>query len=533
MTLKTRLAAMMILLLVAVIALQALWMRREQAALEERLQDLRARVGLSTRFLSERTLEWMGEGDATVDAVIEHLEWSADDSVQVGREELSVVMVVRDSTGAMTRVDRRERSRMPGDLESLLADMETRLSELGPVVEREERMWVNAAGETTRVIHGRGIGAGRHTPLRIRFDGEDSVRVTASADVSADGDDALQVHFAVPGGGPNSTVELVFPFEDVTRELERSRQRMWLWLAALLGVGALGAVLVAIQFTRPLQTLEASFGEVERGNLDVHVDPQRPDEIGRLTHSFNEMVERLRETRAMESRLAESERLASVGQMAAGVAHEVRNPLNAMRLTIEQLRAKAAPEGASRADFERYTSMVDSELERLGHLVTTFLDYSSAGEIVRSPIDVGESLREAAGLFESEAAAKEVRVEVEVGDELILTGDPSRLPTVWNNLLSNALAASPAGATVRIMARRDDGDVLVIVEDQGDGISPGDRERVFEPFFTRKADGTGLGLALVKSIVETHGGRVALAGRGDEPGTRATVRLPAGEGASA
>ncbi|MEZ5066594.1 MAG: ATP-binding protein [bacterium] len=506
MTLKTRLAAMMILLLVAVVALQALLTQRERRAVDDRLGELRDRVDVSTRALSDHTREWLSRGPP---------QFFPGDSSQV---EMVLVVAAGDSTRERRRFLRGE---VPTDVEALLAELEQDAERVG---QTRELIW----NHDVRVVRGDSALA---TLQEHRFtaasndtgDVEVLFRAFGDSALAGDGDDGLRVHVSVPGRRA-STLELVFPVSDVTRELERGRRRSWLWLAGLLGVGATGAVAVAVQFTRPIRELERSFGEVEAGNLDVHVAPRREDEIGGLTRSFNAMVVRLRESRRLETRLAESERLASVGRMAAGVAHEVRNPLNAMRLTLEQLRVKnAPPAGEERERFDRYVDVVQGELGRLERLVSAFLEYSHAGEIAREQVDVAATVRGTVDVFASEATARGVTLSCDT-EAAMVVGDPERLRNVWNNLVSNALHATSPGGRVDVRVERGDA-IRVIVADDGVGIPEADQARVFEPFWSGRPDGTGLGLALARAIVEAHDGRIELAS-GPGRGTTFTVILP-------
>jgi signal transduction histidine kinase len=531
-TLKARLAAMMILLLVAVVALQALLTHREQQTLERRLADLRQRIDSSTRFLTEQTLElvatdeFVTPGDSAHVSVVHHFSRSGPDSAG-GPRQLKMVV-----DGDTTVVEVEGDGEIPPGrwlpehprLARLLEEIEA----CGPVLDAEVRgedTWIDANGDTVRATR----QLMRRTPadsdsevVRLFFASEGPRRIAVSDSLG----EVLRVHVAMPGGGPQGSIELLYPVADLTAELAEARRRSWLWLAGLLAVGAVGAVALAVQFTRPIRALESSFGEVEHGNLDVRVDAERPDEIGRLTRSFNTMVTRLRASREMEGRLAESERLAAVGRLAAGVAHEVRNPLNAMRLTIGQLRAKAAPEGEEeRERFDRYTELVDGELGRLETLVGTFLDLARTEDIARDRLDVADSLGASVALFRQEAEARGIRVEHELEAPLPVRGDAGRLPTVWNNLLANALQATPEGGTIRVTGRRESGSVVVTVADDGPGIAPEDLPRIWEPFFSGRRDGTGLGLALVRSITEAHGGTADAESRPGR-GTTMTVRLP-------
>jgi len=226
----------------------------------------------------------------------------------------------------------------------------------------------------------------------------------------------------------------------------------------------------------------------------------------------------------MEQRLGEAERLATVGRLAAGVAHEVRNPLNAMLLTMQQLSDKTAPPAGTpeRERFDRYAHMVVSELARLERLVGTFLDLSRPGATAHEEVDVGDSVRAAVELFASQAEERGVSLAVDVEGPVVVDGDPERLPTVWNNLVSNALHATPPGGKIVARARATGEGAVVEVVDDGQGIEPEKLPHVWEPFFSGRADGTGLGLSLVRSIVEAHGGRAEAE---SVPGSGTTIRV--------
>ncbi len=532
MTLKTRLAAMMIVLLVAVMAAQWMLTRREQAVLLDRLDAVTREIDETTRGFSEMSLQVFsrtasGDSAPTVEEIRDLLGGELRDSAEVQ------VMVVVDHDSSTFRYEGEDahmwreklREEDPALLERFLEEhRDFRVLRSGV---EERRLVVSDGAETLDAE----VRRWEHRPpadstLQLLFTG------TGAAGDSG-GERLVKVHLPLPGPRGPGSVELLYPVAGLTEELAKAKRRSWAWMAGLLGVGATGAVLLAVQFTRPIRSLERSFGQVVSGDLDVRVDPQRPDEVGRLTASFNEMVAGLREKRSMEGRLAEAERLAAVGQLAAGVAHEVRNPLNAMRLTLGQLRDRTAPpEGSEeRERFDHYTGLVTGELERLERMVSTFLDLSRKDDPVREAVDVGRQLRDCVALFEPEARQRDVSLAMEGDADAVVSGDPARLPTVWNNLVANALIAVEAGGRVAVRPRTTPEEIVVEVTDDGCGIAPDRLARVWEPFYTDRADGSGLGLSLVRAIVERHHGSVDAE---SQPGRGSTFRvtLPRAGGAA-
>ncbi|GJM45454.1 MAG: hypothetical protein DHS20C21_22960 [Gemmatimonadota bacterium] len=538
MTLKVRLAVMMIILLVAVMALQALLMQREQRVLVDRLEDMAREIDETTRGFSESTLQITAEAGAMdVHRIVERVDFAAvgADSGRIQRlmREIEhsggpdssvrvVVLVEEDSTH--TRLEARSE-------EELMRLVE---SEASPVIQRFLRQHADF-----RVLEGHAgpdsadlpqwkmqRTVGRDSTVQLMFTGSLPGSLTDDARGNM-----FKIHLPYPAtaGSPGGSVELLYPAADIAEELANARRRSWLWLAGLLGVGATGAVALAFQFTRPIRRLETSFGQVVGGDLEVRVEPERPDEIGRLTQSFNLMVSRLREKKVIEERLSEAERLAAVGQLAAGVAHEVRNPLNAMRLTMGQLGDKTAPPAGTpeRESFDRYVGIVTSELARLERLVSTFLDLSREDTAVRERVDVTASLRDSLQLLSAEARDRRVDLVVDVADGLELMGDPGRLPTVWNNLITNALNAVESGGTIHVLARQEEEEILLEVRDDGAGIDPAVLPRIWEPFFSGRSGGTGLGLSLVRAIVDRHGGRAEVTSQPGE-GTCLRVWFPSG-----
>lgn len=235
-------------------------------------------------------------------------------------------------------------------------------------------------------------------------------------------------------------------------------------------------------------------------------------------------VEDLTGIRAMEETLKRSERLAAVGAMAAGLAHELRNPLAAMTGSIQLL-------GEARAlgdEDRRLMSIVLREADRLNGLVADFLQFARPSPKQLDPLDLREVVATTLTLFRNDPTRRGVETVAELPQELPVVADAGQLNQVLWNLLANAADASAGEGRVRLRGGRDGGWVLLEVEDDGPGIPAEDLPHVFEPFYTTKARGTGLGLAIVHSIVEGHGGQVHVRSQ-EGRGTAFTLWLPARE----
>ncbi len=308
--------------------------------------------------------------------------------------------------------------------------------------------------------------------------------------------------------------------------LEDARFARHFWLPFLvLSLAALAlSVVLALQLSRgitgPVRRLLHGTEQVAAGQWSVQVPPAGRDEIGRLTEGFNAMV---RTIGAQNRRLVDLEKLAGWREMARALAHEVKNPLTPIQLTVEEIRARY-PGGDPQYEelLDDCTRIVVEEVESLRAVVQRFREFSRPVELEPVPVDLGALVRDVAAL------QRDLQVDVQVDDRLgPVAADPDRLRQVLMNLAGNAREATAGQDTPRLglTARGEPDAVVITLEDSGPGIPADERERVFEPYRTGRAGGLGLGLALVKGIVLAHGGSIAVdAGRWG--GARFTIRLP-------
>ncbi len=302
-------------------------------------------------------------------------------------------------------------------------------------------------------------------------------------------------------------------------------------VAATLAVFALGmllSIVLASAVSRPVRALTDAARRVAAGDLLARVHASGSNELGALARTFNQMVERLGESRLLEERLRVAERSTAMGRFASALAHEIRNPLNSISLTIDHVRTRLGPEDeARRGEFQSLMATLKSEVARLNRLVGDFLSSGQPARLDPRPCDVGAVVRETAVLVQHKARDQAIEVVVDAAPGLPATvADPELLKTCFLNLVLNAFESMPGGGrlslTVRPEGPPDAPAIAVLVSDTGIGMSQEAAATAFEPYFSTKETGVGLGLALVSRIVEGHGGRVAL---DSTPGQGTTVRL--------
>jgi two-component system sensor histidine kinase HydH len=222
-----------------------------------------------------------------------------------------------------------------------------------------------------------------------------------------------------------------------------------------------------------------------------------------------------------EAAVQRAETLAAMGRMAAGIAHEIRNPLGIIQATAARLKKRY--DNPAQPD-EKFDYIAD-EVERLNAIVTGYLNFAKEEESRLEPLDLVPVLHRTLRLMGPELEGPGVALEVETPETCTVRGDAQRLQQVMMNLVLNSVQAMPQGGRLRVQLSNDNGGAQLSFSDSGPGIPAGVRERLFEPFFTTKAQGSGLGLTVARRIVEQHGGRITLA-EAELGGARVEISLP-------
>lgn len=311
----------------------------------------------------------------------------------------------------------------------------------------------------------------------------------------------------------------------VKEEVERDR-----WLV-LIGLGLLLIFVIAVfskRLTQPIVELGRAAQRVTQGKLDFNVPVAGPQEVSQLAATFNEMLAGLRRSRDLEEQLQRAERSAVVGRLASGIAHEIRNPLNFINLSIDHLREAFAPQAeAQRATYTHILTTIKDEIARLNRLVSDFLSYGRPARLKLREVDARALIEEVRDLVGAQSAQQNVRINIEQNGngKATLQADPEQLKTCFSNLMINAVQAMPEGGVLNVVLGMDTTRIEIEFRDSGVGIAPAALAQIFEPYYSTKETGIGLGLPLTKKIIEEHGGQISV--RSEEgQGATFTVTMP-------
>ncbi len=301
------------------------------------------------------------------------------------------------------------------------------------------------------------------------------------------------------------------------------------YMLAILLLSTVITIALVWRFSRPIANLSKAAQRVALGDLNFRLkDENRSDEIGKLAKQFNLMTEELEKTRELQHQLQEAEKSAVVGRLASAIAHEIRNPLNYINLSLDHLRNKFKPEDESKQEnFEKLTSQLKLEVQRINRQVSDFLRYSRPTKLELQPMNIRESIEDSLRLIEPQAEDQNIKISlIERENVPNVLADAKILRSVFNNLLINATQAMEKdGGNLNIILSSEADCVKIEIKDTGNGIPEINLEKIFEPYFSTKETGTGLGLAIVKQIIDDHNGKIEVESQ-ENVGTTFVVKLP-------
>jgi two-component system, NtrC family, nitrogen regulation sensor histidine kinase NtrY len=295
-------------------------------------------------------------------------------------------------------------------------------------------------------------------------------------------------------------------------------------------IGVVVSGIVTARFSRPIRTLAQAATEIGQGNWDVRVETTGKDEIGKLALAFNQMTEELLGQR---ERLVQSERVAAWRELARRLAHELKNPLFPLQITVENLlRARQNSPQQFDEVFRESTSTLLAEIANLKTIIGRFSDFSKMPAPELQAVDLNELVRSVAQLFQGQFNREPngIKAVLRLGDVPQISADPVLLRRVVENLVLNAIDAMPKGGTLTFLTTTAERFAVLEISDTGAGLTPEECERLFTPYYTTKQHGTGLGLAIAQSVISDHDGRISVNSKKDE-GTTFHVELPLFSGA--
>lgn len=343
--------------------------------------------------------------------------------------------------------------------------------------------------------------------------------------------DAPRIIFTGPltadDGAVLGSLAVARPTADLSADLERTRDRLLLALGAFLvaTIGA-GLLLGTWHVSRPIARLLEGVRHVRDGDYETRVTRHRDDEIGKLVDEFNAMLAALADSRArieaagearsrLEIGLQRVDKLVAIGQLSAGLAHEIGSPLQVLSGRASALLDHADPE------VQRQAGLLVGQCDRITRVIEQLLAFGRRTPAAIGACDLRAAVVTVLDLLAGEARRRGVTIELQAEQRHEIIGDPDQLQQVTLNLVRNALSATPPGGAITVRIDRDREHVRLAVRDTGRGIDPETQARLFEPFFTTRAadGGTGLGLAVVRSIVDEHRAKIdvrSVVGQGAE-----------------
>jgi signal transduction histidine kinase len=362
----------------------------------------------------------------------------------------------------------------------------------------------------------------------LRNEEEQTGIVSWSSDQAQD-----EVFHAIPlrGAGKDRPLLAVLLVGNSRRSYVELKRRIRASALLVGGGGIILAILLsswaAARMTRPIVQLARAAQDVAAGHWDTRVDVRGGDEVAQLGESFNRMTAELL---AQRERLVQTERVAAWRELARRLAHELKNPLFPLQLTVENLmRARTQSPEQFDEVFRESSSTLLAEISNLKAIIGRFSEFSKTPHPQWQAVQVNEILRGVLKLYQAPLQAPgrtPIACKLELDESLgTIAADPDLLHRALSNLVLNAMDAMPNGGTLSLRTRRDGGRVIIEVADTGSGLTREECERIFTPYYTSKQHGTGLGLAIVQSVVSDHGGRISVQ---SEPGRGTTfvIELP-------
>ena len=310
-------------------------------------------------------------------------------------------------------------------------------------------------------------------------------------------------------------IEVVFSKKGIIDTINTMRENMLLSAIGATIIGCIVALYFSRSIVKPIRRLASATTRIARGDWESKLPIDSWDEVGRLTDSFNKMsaslIEKRRELEETYAELSKQERMAEIGNFSMMIAHELKNPLGIIKGSVDIISKEGVKAQVSRTMME----YIQDEVKRLNRLVEDFLSFARPNPAHKSFVDINQVINKIVNLIPlPEFKEKDITLSVKLAQEIPeVNVDEHQIYQALVNIFNNAIQAISKRGEITIKTEREQNGILITFMDTGVGISDEEKERVFEPFFTKKQRGTGLGLAVVKKIIDNHKGKIIIADR--------------------
>lgn len=315
--------------------------------------------------------------------------------------------------------------------------------------------------------------------------------------------------------------------DDFSRILKTNAIKRLITTAAIFSIAIIIIYIISIRYTKPIDTLAETAKKVAQGDFDQKIEIERKDEIGKIAESFNFMIQKLKENQTLQERLREAEHLAAVGQLSRTIAHEIRNPLNFISLSIDHLIEKIQNNSDNFKNYTNILTNMKQEIYRVNNLITEYLEYSKPLKLNKKPVSLIETIEEVFSLIEATLEEEKVTVYKDYKFDFVVNIDVDLIKSCLLNLITNALQAMKESEVKNLFIKTEliDDEILIKIVDTGTGVPEEMIEKIFEPFFSTKQKGLGLGLPLAKKVIEEHGGKIIFSSK-VRHGSEVEILLP-------
>jgi signal transduction histidine kinase len=354
----------------------------------------------------------------------------------------------------------------------------------------------------------------------------DEYKETMSITVARESDKNISDRFTLYLGEKETTrsdkgeqiigyIEVVFSKRGIITTISKMRRDMFLSALVATIIGCMVALYFSISIVKPVRRLAQATTRIAKGDWETRLPIDTLDEVGQLTDSFNKMsaslIDKRKELEKTYKELAKKERMAEIGNFSMMIAHELKNPLGIIKGSVDII----AKEGVKVKVKKTMVEYIQDEVKRLNRLVDDFLSFARPNPAHKSLVDINQVITKMVNLTPfPEVKEKDVSLKIQLSEDLSeINVDEHQIYQTLLNLFNNAIHATPQGGEIIFTTEKSASGLLITVMDNGIGIPDEEKEKVFEPFFTKKERGTGLGLAVVKKIIDNHQGKIKIADR--------------------